>query len=484
MAGLLFVPLPFMGFDFQHFEFAIPPSVLSRALRQYRLGKWMRLPMSEGRFQFQIIDETVTITRERKKISEIICTCGKKMPCLHAAVALLALEEFPFETVGSERSPNDRDKVLKRRFNALQKQIQQGKNPLEQIKLKVTDLVTLLALYLSLNGENEPDLNVPDEKKKIERELLARFKKGFDENEVMALLEAVQLSLKSEKLRSENGWSFLIPLLLNFSVPPDVLRELLALLSRRSLHYFHTSGADYRAISQLQLHLALAWPEKSDWKKLEGPETLALAHFLITSGNYKKGINLLRNYLERIRTTRNHPQPAMIQYAIEQSHCADDKAAEIYFTEASLKYALQADPSVLKHLRDLCSREEYLAILLRLAEDTPADWLEKKKDLVLALGDRQLLQQFLRQPLRFNSLLQVLQALLPLVPPATSDLLVKAIPDALRESPRREWQEHILSQCKPYLTKLDEVQRREVVIRVVAVLGERSHVADWFKAML
>jgi hypothetical protein len=213
-------------------------------------------------------------------------------------------------------------------------------------------------------------------------------------------------------------------------------------------------------------------------------ETLAYAHAWICRGFFKKGMRLLKKYVSDEKAARRMPEPALLAFGLQQSIQAKDTGYEVFFITMQLRYALQVNPSALDRLRELLGASACRELVLTLAQETPADWLEKKKDLLLAADDRKALQMFLKQPLRFNSILQVLTAILPLVPDRCSDMLVKAIPEALQESARREWQEHILSQCQPYLSRLPSAQRGEIVKRVIAAMGARSHVSDWFKEMI
>jgi len=475
-----------MSFDLQHFEFGVSPSILTKALTVYRKGSWVRLPMTDKRYQFSVAEQIVSFQRERKKISELYCTCGKAPSCLHSVVALLAIENVPLDVLPetTKASANAGAKKLTREYNSLQRQLRKGKVALELPKLKSLSFATLLAYYLQLSAISDHREEVVQWQKKTEEECLRRHKSGLTPEEIQTLIAASRLSLRSDISRKANTWSFLIPLMIHFPVPATILKEMEVYFSGRSLNFFHHAGADYRAIGLTQIQFAFSWPDKKKYKELDSPELLAMSHFYITSGEYRKGIKLLINHLQKKRLEKRMPEPSLISYAIEQSLLAKDEDSEAVFIEEQMRWALQVDPALLERLRDLRGSAAYLKIVAQLALETPEDWLEKKKDLLLAAGDRSALQVFLRQPLRFNSLIQVLQAILPVIPSRTTSLLVQAIPAALQESPRKEWQEHILSQCQPYLLKLPALQRQEIVRKVAAGMGERSHISDWFNEMV
>lgn len=475
-----------MALDLQHFEFEFPTTVLTKALRTYRKGSWSKLATHDKRSEYLVAGETVSFLKQKKKILDVHCSCSKSLACYHLAVALFAQEELATDTNVSLGKPmtNAGAKAVNKQYMAVQRLLRLGKSVRPPAELKAIAFPLLLAYYVQLYAMFDEPKEAEELKRKLEKEILHRFQEGLDAAGIQNLLAACRLSLRSEKSRAAMTWSFLIGLLVNFKIAADELKELQSLLLRRSQRSFHQTDLNYREISALQLQLAFAWPEKKIWKTLEGPESLALAHFLVVSGHVKKGLLLLKNHILYQKTLRKRPEPGLITFAIEKSVQSKDEKMEAFFIEEQIRYALQVDPALLERLRDLMDSTTYLVVVLKLAEHTPVEWVEKKKDLLLASGDRKAMQAFLKKGLRFNSILQVLSAILPLVPANCTSLLVSAIPAALRESPRREWQEHILSQCQPYLSKLPDTQRQEIVRKVVAAMGERSHVSDWFNEVV
>ncbi len=469
-----------MALDLQHFEFDFSSSVLTKAWRTYLQLRWTRLPLEGKQSQFLVNGERVSFLREKKKIRELHCSCKRGPLCVHTAVALFAAENLQIEPVPA--AEKNLRRPVSRLHAAIQRQLKGAKRPAQLPAFKTLDFTGILAYYLHLPTFVQDEAEFMEWDAKFQKEIRTYIREGLDSMSIKDLFVACLLALRPTKNHSGRSWSFLIALLVHYPVAPDDIKTLQRSLGRPSPVDFHSEGPDYRLISALQLQLA--GDLRANRRATSAMEALAHAHAWICRGFFKKGMRLLKNYVSDENAARRMPEPALLAFGLEQSVQAQDTGYEVFFIAMQLRYALQVNPSALHRLRELLGASAFRELVLTLAQETPADWLEKKKDLLLAAGDRKALQLFLKQPLRFNSILQVLTAILPLVPDRCSDLLVKAIPEALQESARREWQEHILSQCQPYLSRLPSAQRAEIVKRVIAAMGERSHVSDWFKEMI
>lgn len=461
-----------------HFELSFSASVLKKAQTLYSTGACERLHAGQALgSHFLVGDEDVRIKRKQKKITEAVCSCEKSPLCAHVAAALfyldgIQLSQVPVNRKNSETTANS---LLKELQALNEKGTRYFHDHLASVSHK--DLRRLLIFYLGAHEGLESDEKT-SVVSKLEKKLQKNWNKRMPEASQVLWFEALKLSLRSNTIVAFGAYRFLLLRFLVAKHSALQLAEIEKLVTRRNFKRFHHDGPDYLSIAAHQIKLSSKSPRKAELAELSSLEVLAYCELLITENKQEKAKKLLLFVLEIERSSAQLFGSKLLYYAMQCAQALSDKEVIRAVLIQRLRESVQADESVLHELREMSSANEFKAEMLKLALATHNSYTEKKAILLIKSGDRKAMIDFAKmQALRYHLLIQILTEALPLMPSNIVPLLAGNITEALRQSPRLEWQSQVLKQCTPYLKSLALSKKNQVLERVQANLGEQSHLA-------
>lgn len=452
--------------------------MLRKAHRLYTSGACHLMPSGQANsFVFQISEEDVKIRRKQKKLSEAQCTCRNSPMCEHVAAAMFFLDGLQMQSTKHKSVKYTKQKSLQNEFRK-----QQSAATLLQHKTR--SLRDLLLLYLVVS-EDTQYANRTEELSKLEKKIRAKWRPAASLEEQELWTEALKIALRSNTAIVSEAYRFLLPLFLLSKHSVIQRAEIELLLKKRHYKRFHNDGPDYLEIARIQTILSTKRQTKADIAAMTSIEVLAYVQLLTFDNKVDKAKALLLQVLEKERSNTQLFGSKLLYFAMQCAQNLHDKNLIRAVLMQRLRESVQADTAVIEGIRQLASQNEFRALMLKLALQTDHMYTEKKAALLMYSADRQAMIDFAKVvPLRFNLLLALLAEALPLTPPNVVDLLAKNTVLALRQSSRLEWQTQVLKQCQMYLKYLAASQRKLVIEKIQANLGERSHLAEFLEKFL
>lgn len=466
----------FQGLSPSHFEFQIPSAELKKAQKIVAAGHCIRTGSSGGHKHFVVNRDQVSVKKHDKKITAVTCTCSKSPFCAHVAAVLMTLEglqilEFP----KSKTTTKGKITGFSQKIRLLNSQGHQ--TPLNRSVLKFE---AVLEQFVLLN-EN---LSNNDEKQIIaiyKKRLLGHIKRKLAHNETSYLIEALLYSMRSNKSIANNYWRFLFTQTLGLKLKPSQIGTIEEVLNKRRFRVFHAEGPDLLTLSSMQIKLAALELKKAQILALTVEEQLAYVELLIAANKTSLAKQVLGSCMQE-----DTGKPAIfgnrwLSLARLSAQQLKDKTVLRAVIVRQLMESTQADKQLLQELRELSSLKTYREEIEKIVALTPAALVEKKVELLIQSGNRLALEAVIKTTtLRFGLAMEVLNAMLPLIPVNIETYYCNLVLNELRRSPQREWQLAVMKLSNSYTSRLHPALNKTLRKSLNSVLGERSHLAQLF----